>query len=128
MSAKIKIECADPALATALGMLIAKAVVEAGFTKTRTKLVMVDTKNTADSTFDRTSKLLGEYRVDLADRAVFLPNLDQMYFAIANRDDNIVELIAKRNPGMMDKPIVLDMFPDTCEKYEQAEKAFLADE
>jgi hypothetical protein len=128
MSAKIKIETDEPALAALLGMLIAKAVQATGFTNTKVKSVMVESKTEPRTSFDRIDKVLGEYRVDLNGRVVLPPELGEMSWMVAPDDDDFVGAIAKRNPGILDKPVVLDMYADTCKEYERDEKAFLAKE
>lgn len=117
MSAKINIETDNPALASALGMLIAKAIIDAGFTNTMAKHVMISSPMTLWPT-EHVPEPVQEMRREP-------PVLGPMILMLPPTGDDFIGQIEALSPGTLQKPIVLEAWPDTCETYETAAEGYL---
>lgn len=116
MSAKINIETDDPALATALGMVVARAIEDAGFSNAKAKVVMVMHMLHIDN--DSVSSASKEISREP-------PILRPLKYVAYPDNAEVIRTIAQRNPGLMNKPILLSFHPDTSEKYEADARHFL---
>lgn len=119
MSAVIKIETEDKALAGLLTVVIANAIVDAGFTNTAAKLITINSQVQRGNGFDLVTQL------DALPKEVTLnpPELRDIMVMLA--PSSFIDDCFQTNPEMMSKPVILDGFKDSCEKYEQEAAAFL---
>lgn len=130
MSAKINVETDDPALAAALGMLVAKAIKDAGFANAMAKNVTVKTTVTIGS--EKSFGRVGELVLHLEPENVELngvrqpPTLAPIHWMVPPEDVDFIQRIEGNHPGTLNKLLVLSFYPDTNEAYEQAVAAFLA--
>jgi hypothetical protein len=127
VSAKINIETDDPALAAALGMLIAKAITDAGFKNSMAKHVVVMNKVKITNSpekfhrFNEASLHLREPIVEEMGREP--PILGPLYWMAPPND--IVNEFQKRNPYILENRIVMSTLPDTSSDYEAAVANYL---
>lgn len=127
MSAKINIETEDKALAATLGMVIARALEDAGFSNTMAKTIMLIAEPDEPVHFRRVNGVLEVTEpAELGKRTPALPALMPLrYTAAPETVDVLLQRMEDLNPGISDKPIVLSFYPATCETYEVMEKEFL---
>lgn len=126
MSAKISIETQDKALAATLGMVIAKAIQDAGFTNVKAKTVMVE----PDGDQSVRSRLLNATLVDSKVTQTPVgartpPQLGDLRFIVPPNLSTTLEIINRANPGIQKRPVVLSFFNDRTLKYHMAEERFL---
>jgi hypothetical protein len=120
MSAKINIETDDPALASALGILVAQAIENAGFNNVMAKTIMMTASLPVKRIGD--TVMAGMPTGELQRSP---PELKTLQWIVPQTDEDLVAVIAEKNPGVLDKPVLLSFYPDTCPKYESDAKKFL---
>lgn len=122
MSALITIDSEDPELKIMLGLLIAKAIQDAGFTNARAKTIMMSSaiKEKRDVPAQRANILINDV---LPVRHP--PELRDINYSIYHDHEKVMAEMKERNQSLVDKPVVLSFFDDTGDKYEQQVKEFL---
>lgn len=128
MSAKITINTEDDALSALLAILVAKAIQDAGFNNTLAKTVMISAP-VPPVGFNRVSTVAGEIdphylkACECGERMA--PELKELrYFCPPDNGAWMKDMVA-RNPGILEKPILLDYLPDTSREYELRSELFL---
>lgn len=127
ISAKINVETEDPALAAMLGIVIAKALRQAEFSNVLVKNVAIKNPSTYPG-WNKVNVVLEQITPErpLTNHGERLPpELGLLYWVIPSSDNDFLSAIGKRNPALMDAPVVLSFHPDTTEEYEKNVDSFL---
>lgn len=120
MSALITIVSSNPELKLLLGLVIAKAIDDAGFTNAMAKTVMVREPLNGKEVPKKANIL-----VDPTLPVKMPPELLNINFAIHGNQEEVIGDMKKRNNTLVDEHIVLSFMDDTSKKYEEKVREFL---
>ena len=110
MAAKIIIDADNPALNLALGVIIAQAIRDAGFTNAMSKMVTLTVPTLTDAKSEPIRNP---------------PELKSLDWIIPPGVGDLAASMVTRSPGMLDEPLVLDFLPDSSAQYTAQANYFL---
>lgn len=121
MSAKIVVETEDKQLGIALGVIIAKAIADAGFENAKAKTVMMVAKlHNKAATTSRSNVLIDDTQGTREP-----PELRNLQYSIFSNQEEVLAEMFKASPSLLESPVVLDFLPYTDDAYEDEVKKHL---